>query len=241
MNQILSFLDDLEALGAEIASKLAPWLAPLLSAVVVAEAVTLPPFEWSVWQAVLTGGAIELSGIATLNTFLLLLAHRADLPDKRKGSMIPLALAGLCAIGYLVTALSLTVVLKLHPELVSLAYGLFVSLALVSAVNLALRRDHNRRTRGEQVIPVKVSKRGQKAANEPGQKIDDTERRRRLDQANENRADQKAERVNQALDLLRQGMSRPAVASELGVSVSTVKRYAKELNGRAHVGQDGDQ
>lgn len=71
-------------------------------------------------------------------------------------------------------------------------------------------------------------------ANEPGSV--DT-----LTLANENRADQKAERMNQALDLLRQGMSRPAVASELGVSVSTVKRYAKELNGRAHVGQDGEQ
>lgn len=236
MNKILSFLDDLEALGAEIASKLAPWLAPLLSAVVVAEAVTLPPFEWSVWQAVLTGGAIELSGIATLNTFLLLLAHRADLPDKRKGSMIPLTLAGLCAIGYLVTALSLTVVLKLHPELVSLAYGLFVSLALVSAVNLALRRDHNRRTRGEQVIPLTVSRKRNSGANDTVQKSivnqDDTERRARLEQANETRQGQKAERMNQALDLLNQGMSQAQVSSELGVSVSTVKRYARELNGK---------
>lgn len=231
MIKLLSFLDDLEALGAEIASKLAPWLAPLLSAVVVAEAVTLPPFNWSLWQAVLTGGAIELSGIATLNTFLLLLAHRADLPDNRKGSMIPLTLAGLCAVGYLVTALSLTVVLKLHPELVSLAYGLFVSLALVSAVNLALRRDHNRRTSGQQVTPFKVSQRRQKPANDTVQNQDNEQRRRRLEQANDTRQDQKAERMNRALELLQAGMSQPAVASELGVSVSTVKRYAKVSGG----------
>ena len=78
MTGILDFLDELEALGTEIASKLAPWLAPLLSAVVVGKAVMNAPFGWPVWLATLTGAAIELSGIATLSTALMLWSFRSD-------------------------------------------------------------------------------------------------------------------------------------------------------------------
>src|SRR5262245_4703152 len=127
--KILSTLDELEALGAELASKLAPWLAPLLSAVVVGRAVIDPPFSWPTWLAWLTGAAIELSGIATLNTALLLWSYRTEQAGDRRPSIIPLLLAVGCALGYLVTALALTVVLKILPGFEVLAYGLFVILA----------------------------------------------------------------------------------------------------------------
>ena len=143
MTGILDFLDELEALGTEIASKLAPWLAPLLSAVVVGKAMMNPPFDWALWLAVLTGAAIELSGIATLSTALMLWSYRSGSPYR--GSVIPLILAVSCAFVYLFTAFALTVVLKIMPGLEVLAYGLFVLLALTSAVNLSLRRDHLRR------------------------------------------------------------------------------------------------
>ena len=107
MTGILNFLDDLEAVGTEIASKLAPWLAPLLSAVVVGKAMLNEPFGWPLWLAILTGAAIELSGIATLSTALMLWSFRVDRSPNR-GSIIPLILAVSCAFVYLFTAFALT-------------------------------------------------------------------------------------------------------------------------------------
>ena len=164
----LDFLDELEVLGTEIASKLAPWLAPLLSAVVVGKAMMNPPFDWALWLAILTGAAIELSGIATLSTALMLWSYRSG--SLNRGSAIPLILAVSCALAYLFTAFALTVVLKIMPGLEVLAYGLFVLVALTSAVNLSLRRDHRHRRIGSNplVKTKQIRTRGKSNKNRPG-------------------------------------------------------------------------
>lgn len=224
--KLLTFLDELEAVGAEVASKLAPWLAPLLSAVVVGRAVMAAPFNWPTWLAWLTGGAIELSGIATLNTALLLWSYRTEQPDDRKPSAIPLALAILCALGYLATALALTVVLKILPGFEVLAYGLFVVLALTSAVNLTLRRDHMRRVAPK---PVKPAVTRPKSANGPVKKPvtqqTPEEARANLERANEARQPTQ-EDFDRAAMLRAEGMTWPQVAQALGRSETTAKRWA---------------
>lgn len=248
MSGILDFLDELEALGTEIASKLAPWLAPLLSAVVVGKAMMNPPFDWPLWLSTLTGAAIELSGIATLSTALMLWSYRSAPSPKYRGSIIPLILAISCAFVYLFTAFALTVVLKIMPGLEVLAYGLFVLLALTSAVNLSLRRDHHRRLPGSSPArPAKrvkaKSTRGSSGLNGsnginvrmPVPEQSDDERRLLLQQANESKERQIEERRLQVLDLVQVGLSQPQIADELGVSVSTVKRDIKALNGQVKV------
>jgi len=245
MTGILDFLDELEALGTEIASKLAPWLAPLLSAVVVGKAMMNPPFDWALWLAVLTGAAIELSGIATLSTALMLWSYRSGSPHR--GSTIPLILAVSCAFAYLFTAFALTVVLKIMPGLEVLAYGLFVLLALTSAVNLSLRRDHRRRWAGS--IPAvktnRIKTRGKSNKSRSGLNGSDRFRVRTpvpdqtdeerwvlLEQANESKGQQIEERRAQVLNLTRAGKSKPEIADELGVSISTIKRDVYALNGQ---------
>jgi DNA-binding NarL/FixJ family response regulator len=231
--KLLTFLDELEAVGAEVASKLAPWLAPLLSAVVVGRAVTAAPFSWPTWLAWLTGAAIELSGIATLNTALLLWSYRAEQPTDKKPSAIPLVLAVGCALGYLITALALTVVLKILPGFEVLAYGLFVVLALTSAVNLTLRRDHVRRTtvqpKRPQVSRQKSASEAPKSSFVPGDLA-------ALEAANAARFASVEQRREQVARMLSEGMSQPAIAQALGVSVSSIRRDKAALsNGRVEV------
>jgi uncharacterized membrane protein YhaH (DUF805 family) len=223
--KILSILDELEALGAEIASKLAPWLAPLLSAVVVGRAVIDAPFSWPVWLAWLTGAAIELSGIATLNTALMLWSFRADQPSDKKPSIIPLVLAVVCALGYLITALALTVVLKVLPGFQVVAYGLFALLALASAVNLTLRRDHVRRMQGTKKQPITRTKSGNGPVKKRVTELTADESRANLELANIARQPTQ-EDYQRAAMLKAEGLSWPDVATELNRSVSTAKRWA---------------
>jgi hypothetical protein len=235
--KLLTFLDELEAVGAEVASKLAPWLAPLLSAVVVGRAVTAAPFTWPAWLGWLTGAAIELSGIATLNTALLLWSYRTDQPADKKPSIVPLLLAVACGLAYLVTALALTVVLKILPGFEVLAYGLFVVLALTSAVNLTLRRDHVRRTTVQTKRPVSPRQTSRpKSASEPAKSSFVPGDLAALEAANAARFESVQQRREQVARMLSEGMSQPAIAQALGVSVSSIRRDKAALsNGRVEV------
>ena len=201
--------------------------------------------DWALWLAVLTGAAIELSGIATLSTTLMLWSYRSESPDR--GSAIPLVLAVGCAFAYLFTAFALTVVLKIMPGLEVLAYGLFVLLALTSAVNLSLRRDHRRRWAGSNpaVKTKRTRTRGKSNKNRSGLNGSDgfrvrtpvpdqtnEERRLLLERANESKGRKIEERRTQVLNLAQAGKSKPEIADELGVSVSTIKRDIYALNGQ---------
>jgi DNA-binding NarL/FixJ family response regulator len=53
-----------------------------------------------------------------------------------------------------------------------------------------------------------------------------------LERANENKGRQIEERRAQVLNLAQAGKSKPEIADELGVSVSTVKRDIYALNGQ---------
>lgn len=223
MNWILTTLDELEAVGAEIASKLAPWLAPLLSAVVIAEAVMVEPFSWPIWQAVLTGAALELLGIATLSTALMLWSHYQAAPADHKPSLIPLGLAALCALAYFGTALVLAVVIKTWPQLGPVVYGLFVVLALVSAVNLSVRRDHYRRIAPAQRVSRKRT--ANRPVHKPPRDQSTNDRRANLNRANDARQPTQSD-YNRAAQLKAAGYTWSEVGDQIGRSGSTAKRWA---------------
>lgn len=73
--------------------------------------------------------------------------------------------------------------------------------------------------------------------NEPMSQ-DDTERLAHLDEANDTRQAQIEQRRQQVLNLLNQGMSQSAIANELQVSLVTVKRDVKSLNGKVEVSNE---
>ena len=60
----------------------------------------------------------------------------------------------------------------------------------------------------------------------------DDERRMLLQQANESKEQQIDDRRKHVLNLARSGKSQPEMADELGVSISTIKRDLRALNGQ---------
>lgn len=65
----------------------------------------------------------------------------------------------------------------------------------------------------------------------------DTSNDTTLDRANDTRKDTKQQRQERVLSLLQEGMSQSQIASELGVSLVTIKRDTKELNGKVSGGE----
>ena len=228
---ILDHLDSAETIGAEIASKLAPWLAPLLSAVVVGQAVLKPPFSWAMWQAVLLGATLELMGIAVLSTAMLLYSYRTRQPSDRKPPVMPFVLSVGSVAVYALTVASITVALKLP---VLAGYGEWVIpfvyigvllLAIVSAVNLTIRRDHYRLTQQPKPAtkPRKLTAK-QTSRKRPTDQSGD-ERLANLAAANAKRQPSQAD-YNRAAHLRAEGLTWGAVADEIGRSVTTAKAWA---------------
>ncbi len=119
-----------------------PWITPIPSAVLVANA-TIKDLHWSVELAWVAAAIIESLGLTTVSTSLLLWEYNAG---KRKADPdAPFLLAASLVVVYLVSTIGLTVLLDIFPDLARYAPALFPILALVGAVNLALRSGHRRR------------------------------------------------------------------------------------------------
>ena len=122
-----------------------PWITPIPSAVLVANA-TVKDLHWSAELAWVAAAIIESLGLTTVSTSLLLWEYNAD---KRKTDPdAPFLLAASLVGVYLISTIGLTVLLDIFPDLARYAPALFPILALVGAVNLALRSGHRRRLAG---------------------------------------------------------------------------------------------
>lgn len=232
IQKFLNYLDNIEPIGAEIASKLALWLAPLLSAIIVSQAVLQPPFNWEMWQAILLGSTLELMGIAVLSTSMLLYSHRSRQPANRKPSLLPLFLSTVSVAVYAATVAIITVALK-WPDL--MAYANYISplvyvgvllLAITSAVNLTLRRDHFRLVNQPNAPGSRRKPAGRKR---PGEQTNE-ERLANLETANATRRPTATD-YNRAAQLRASGLTWPEVATKIDRSVSTAKNWAGQ-NGR---------
>ena len=144
----LPFLQTIREVFSEVESNLTdgiaafgPWITPIPSAALVANA-TVQHLHWSNELGWVTAGIIESLGLTTVSTALTLWEYNADRRKTDPTAPFPLA-ASLVGI-YLVSTIGLTVLLDILPDLSRYAPALFPLLALVGAVNLALRAGHRR-------------------------------------------------------------------------------------------------
>lgn len=131
----------------DFVSKLSPWIAPLPSAWFVHDA-TVRHLAAGSALAWIIAVVIETLGLTTTHTALGMHAWNkahASQPEKQA----PFGLSVILAVVYVVATLMLITVLEVAPNLQHYAPAMFPILAVVGAVNLALRSHHNSRVRLE--------------------------------------------------------------------------------------------
>ena len=139
-----------------------PWITPIPSAVLVANA-TVKDLHWSAELAWVAAAIIESLGLTTVSTSLLLWEYNAA---KRKTDPdAPFLLAASLVGVYLVSTIGLTVLLDIFSDLARYAPALFPILALVGAVNLALRSGHRRRLAS--IAQDRADRKAERQANRP--------------------------------------------------------------------------
>ena len=145
----LSFIHHLRESLSEIENNLtdgiaaiSPWITPLPSAVLVANAV-VQDLHWNQALGWITAAIIESLGLTTVSTSLQLWDYNTAKRKTDPGA--PFILAASLVGVYLFSTIGLTVLLDIFPEMGRYAPALFPLLALVGAVNLALRSGHRRR------------------------------------------------------------------------------------------------
>lgn len=124
---------------------LSPWIAPLPSAVFVQQAAArhLNSGEILAWIIAIV---IETLGLTTTHTAL---AFHGWNKTHDKKEQAPFGLAVILAVVYIVATLGLIGVLEALPGLNSYAPLIFPVLAVVGAINLAMRGHHNQRVKAE--------------------------------------------------------------------------------------------
>lgn len=134
----------------DFVSKLSPWIAPLPSAWFVHDA-TVRHLAAGSGLAWIIAIVIETLGLTTTHTALGMHAWNkahANQPEKQA----PFGLSVVLAIVYVIATLMLISVLEVKPEWQHYAPAMFPLLAVVGAVNLALRSHHNNRIREERSV-----------------------------------------------------------------------------------------
>jgi hypothetical protein len=139
-----------------------PWISPIPSAVLVANA-TIRDLHWSSSLGWVAAAIIESLGLTTVSTSLLLWEYNAGKRKTDPGA--PFLLAASLVSVYLFSTIGLTVLLDIFPNLARFAPALFPILALVGAVNLALRSGHRRRLNG--IAAERAERRADRQANRP--------------------------------------------------------------------------
>lgn len=240
-----------------------PWLAPIPSAVLVANA-TMIHLGWSDPVAIVAGLIIEGLGLTSTSTALTLWDWNARRP--RGETKAPFWLAGLMVAVYLVSTIGLTVVLDMDTALVHIAPALFPILALVGTINIALRSQHkNRLARVEyseiKRLEIEAQAADERKAEEERKRLERKAEREAKRQANVNqsvqqpsidvfvdrlqsgRAAKKASIVNAMIDAYRvnPNLGDTELGGRVGVTRQTIYNYRKELEaaGRVHVNGNG--
>lgn len=131
----------------DFVAKLSPWLAPLPSAFFVYEAAIQHLTNWPA-LALTVAIVIETLGLTTTHTALGMHAWNKT-HEHQPEKQAPFWLAVILAFAYIIATLSLILVLEVLPNLEHYAPAMFPILAVVGAINLALRSHHNTRIRDE--------------------------------------------------------------------------------------------
>jgi len=140
--RLREFLSEVETNLTDGIAAIAPWITPLPSAALVANAV-VQDLHWTPALGWITAAIIESLGLTTVSTSLQLWDYNTG--KRKTDPNAPFYLAASLVGVYLFSTIGLTVLLDIYPEMGRFAPALFPMLALVGAVNLALRSGHRRR------------------------------------------------------------------------------------------------
>jgi hypothetical protein len=259
--------NSLEAKVTDFIAGLVPWLAPIPSAVLVANA-TLKHLGWSQPVAIVAGLIIEGLGLTSTSTALTLWDWNARRPANEPKA--PFWLAGLMVGVYLVSTIGLTVVLDLDTTLVHIAPAVFPILALVGTINIALRQQHKNRlariAESDRLARMAAQKAEQERKAEDERKRQerkaerDAKRQASVQQSvnqqsidglldtnqarlQAGRASKKASNIDMMLDIFKTDPHAEitGVARKLSIGRQTVYNYLDELEkaGRVHVNGNG--
>ena len=162
---LLRFRETLSEIETNLTDGIAafgPWITPIPSAVLVANA-TVKDLHWSMEMGWVAAAIIESLGLTTVSTSLLLWEYNAG--KRKTDPNAPFLLAASLVVVYLVSTIGLTVLLDIFPNLARYAPALFPILALVGAVNLALRSGHRRRLAG--IAQERADRKADRQTNRP--------------------------------------------------------------------------
>ena len=216
-----------EAVAVELVANLAPWLAPLPTAWLVADR-TMVHLGWPLWVAMVAGVTLELLGVGILATWLMLFGYNRERrkTDPRAAEWPALLLVGL----YFFTAEALTVVLDVWPLAAVWAPALFPVLSVASFGLLALRADHRRRL--DAIAAQKVDARAERERKRAEKAQAQIAAAEAAAQATEPPPFRTAMEKVRWLHETQPELSRTQLAANIGCAPSTVTR--------ALAGRDGD-
>jgi len=250
----------LENAAVEFVARAAPWLAPGPSAYFVARAA-MKHLHTPLLVAAIIAATIETLGISTVATALRLYDWNQESTtakgNVRKGRTLapPLMIwlsVGLVAL-YLVTTIGLTVALEVLADgnvtPVRVAPAVFPLLAVVGAVNLALRSNQARRELDVQMNAGERSNRrsgGRSTGRSKPVQVDVQNEQgaaSNLGKANAQRRMSKAQRLDKIVELLADApdLGPTELADAVGVgSRTTVYNYLSELEAEGRIRKNGN-
>jgi DNA-binding transcriptional ArsR family regulator len=248
--ELKGMLDAIEQAVTEVAAKVGPLLAPVPTAYVVGHSVILN-LSWPVWLGYVVAAVIELLGLATVNTALTLRDYNVSKrkSDPRAPVELSIALAGI----YLVTAVTLAVLLDVFPFLAQWAGVAFPLLSLAGVTTLALRNDHRKRVAAIKAEKERRRKRRRERRQERKRKkaemSEEAERKlaeaeRKLAEARRKEVEARLATLGSERKTLRQYQETPdatqaEVAEMLEVSERTIRNHLQKLEEAGAVRRNG--
>jgi hypothetical protein len=223
--QIRTWFSELEIHATDGIAAITPWFTPIPSAVLVANAA-MRHLSWSAILGTVAALIIEGLGITTVSTALMLWDYNAG--RRKSDPPAPFMMAAALVGVYLFSTIALTILLEIIPVLSLYAPGMFPLLALVGALNLALRNAHRRRLMS--IAHEKTERRQAKARQVSGMVSDYVKVDRSIDRLQPARQARKAARMEALLAVFEQtpGQSIAEAARQAGVSRQTAYEYLAE-------------
>lgn len=140
--KISGWLDNVERTAVDVISVFAPWLGPIPSAYLVGDAC-INNLQWHIVVAVIAALSVESIGVVSVVTSLR--AYEWNATKNKTDPAAPFLLSLFLVIFYLVVTVGLVVLLNVIPALATWAPAVFPLLAVVGAVNIAIKNGQQRR------------------------------------------------------------------------------------------------
>jgi hypothetical protein len=241
MNFTLPHIDPkaIERGTVDLVAGLAPWLAPVPTAYMVAHAA-LNRLKWPLPVAVAGAAALEALGITTATVALTLYEYNQGRKAGQPEAPFKLAVA-LVGI-YFVSAVTLSGLLEIFPALTTWAPAIFPVLTLAGVGALALRSDHDRRLQA--IADEKAERKAERAAARAAKAETVKNRGEQTADLDRLKAGKQAAldaRIDRMLDVYAaEPMATPSEAArQVGVSRQTIYSYLDQLEQAGKIRRNG--